>query len=110
MVSGADGDVATVEDEGVAATGSVDDAVVTKLEDVGGTGGGGGRKGSIGASGADGRTATVEDEGFGRTGSVDDAVVTELGVVVVAGTARDKARACSTRITSRRPLASCIEF
>ena len=61
-------------------------------------------------SGADGDVATVEDEGVAATGSVDDAVVTELGVVVVAGAARDKARACSTRITSRRPLAFCIEF
>ena len=73
-------------------------------------GGGGGFEGSAVASWADGDVATVEDEGVAATGSVDEGFLTNLGVVVVAGAARDKARACSTRITSRRPLAFCIEF
>ena len=57
--------------------------------------------------------AVSKDGDVGATNSVDDGVSTNLGdveVVVVGGAARDAARACSTRITSRRPLAFCIEF
>ena len=64
------------EDDG--ATDSVDGSVASKLEDVGGTGGSGGRKGSIVVYGADRRTATVEEEGFAATGSVDEGFSTKL--------------------------------
>ena len=94
------------EDDG--ATDSVDGSVPPKLDDVGGTGGSGGRKGSIVTSGSDRRTATVEEEGFGATISSDGVVPPNLGDVVDAGGCRDSRRRRSSPCTAARPLGFCI--
>jgi len=94
------------EDDG--ATDSVDGSVPFKLEDVGGTGGGGGDEVSIVTSGSDRRTATVEEEGFGATISSDGVVPIKLRHVVVAGGGGDSRRRRSSRCTAPRPPSFCI--
>ena len=94
--------------EDVDATNSWDDCVTSKLEDVGGTGGSGGRKGSISVSGADDDVATVGNEDSGATISSDGVVPPNLGDVVDAGGCRDSRRRRSSPCTAARPLGFCI--
>ena len=90
------------------ATNSWDDGVASKLDDVGGTGGSGGRKGSISASGADDDVATVGNEDSGATISSDGVVPPNLGDVVEAGGGGDSRRRRSSRCTASRPPGFCI--
>ena len=71
------------------ATNSWDDCVTTELEDLGGTGGGEGCKGSIVASGADDDVATVTEEESAATVVADGVVPAELRDVVDAGDGGD---------------------
>ena len=90
------------------ATNSWDDCVTTELEDLGGTGGGEGCKGSIVASGADDDVATVTEEESAATIVADGVVPTKLRDVVVAEGGGDSRRRRSSRCTAFRPPSFCI--
>ena len=92
----------------VGATNSWDDCVPPKLEDLGGTGGGEGCKGSIVASGADDDVATVTEEESAAAIVADGVVPTELRDAADVGGGGDARPPRSARCTAPRPPSFCI--
>ena len=90
------------------ATNSWDDGVASKLDDVGGTGGSGGRKGSIMTSGADGDVATVTEEESAAAIVADGVVPTELRDAADVEGGGDSRRRRSSQCTAPRPPGFCI--